>query len=331
MAKRDPVPAPGGDPAGLALALARLPGVGRRRLRRLLIGAGGLEINDAAELLDFLARHAYDVGLDLPTQDACLAAWDEGRRIRELCWRRNWHVWTVGAPDYPSQLERLEDPPAMLFVHGPPRLPATPRLAIVGTREPTPWGEATARGCARTAVEAGAIVVSGLAWGIDTAAHLGAVDHGGLTWAVLPGGLDIIYPGSNRALAARIVDGGGALVSEYLPGTRARPTFFVERDRLQAALSDTLLVVETGRTGGTHHTIRFARALEVPVWITLPPDVVTDASAGERLPTSQQGTWDLWRGGARLVTADEVAAWASAHEGGGPGPVRPAPAQARLF
>jgi DNA processing protein len=291
-----------------ALALAQLPGVGRRRLRQLLLSAGVEAVDGPAALRAFVLRAGPRLRLPMGAAAASPQAWSEAARLADICARRQWHVWVVGSAGYPHELSRLDDPPAILFVHGPSRLPDVPRVAIVGTREPTAWGEAMADACARAAVGAGAIVVSGLASGIDTAAHAAAVAAGGQTWAMLPCGLDVVYPASNQQLAERIVHTGGALVSEYLPATRPHPTFFVERDRLQAALSDALLVIETGRTGGTHHTIRFARSIGVPIAVTLPREVVAGAGA-EAVPDAQLGTRDLWQQGNTLVTPDRVERW----------------------
>jgi predicted Rossmann fold nucleotide-binding protein DprA/Smf involved in DNA uptake len=141
-------------------------------------------------------------------------------------------------------------------------------------------------------------VVSGLAAGIDTVAHTAVVERQGVTWATLPGGLDVIYPPSNRRLAARIVETGGALISEYLPGTRPLPRFFVERDRLQAALADLVVVVETEPRGGTMHTVRVARSLRVPIRVAFPDDaaVVSETGPGA-LPEVERGTWALLQDG----------------------------------
>jgi DNA processing protein len=293
----------------LALSLARLPHVGTRRLRHLLTDPASTAVDSPSLLTAFAVTAAHRLGFEAPTAQACGRAWDEGARLAERCGRLGWHVWVIGETPYPAALLRLSDPPAVLFVHGPAVLPPAPRLAIVGTRDPTPWGQQTADACARAAAAEGGIVVSGLAWGIDTAAHEGALAGAGATWAILPGALDVVFPPSNQELAERIAHGGGALVSEYVPGTRPHPTFFVERDRLQAALSDVVLVIETGRTGGTHHTIRAARGLGVPVWITLPPEVVA-ASGNAAVPPAQEGTRDMWKAGAPIVTPADVTRWA---------------------
>jgi DNA processing protein len=298
-----------------ALALARLPGVGRRRLRRLLARAAEFQPETAARFAAFVRAELPRLRRPAPGRADCEQGWREAEAFARACCRRGWHLWHLGAPGYPQVLRRLADPPALLFVHGPVRLPPLRRIAIVGTREPTAWGEAAAAALGRIAARGGTLVVSGLARGIDTAAHTAVVEAGGTTWATLPAGLDVIYPGSNRGLAARIVETGGALLSEYWPGTRPRPAFFVERDRLQAALADAVLVVETDRTGGTQHTIRFARELGVPIWVALPEEAAAARDPGH-LPEAQRGTWDLWRQGAVRVDADSLAAHLAALAGG---------------
>ena len=126
------------------------------------------------------------------------------------------------------------------------------------------------------------------------------------TWAALPGPLDIIFPGSNCGLAERIVETGGALISEYFPGTRPHATFFIERDRLQSALADAVVVIETAHAGGTMHTVRFARELNVPLYVTLPPGALERAD-GE-LEEVTRGAVALARSGASTIEPDQVAA-----------------------
>jgi DNA processing protein len=317
----------------LALTLASLPQVGRRRLRVLLSRAGEATVSSARDVANVIRQHGAVLHLKVEDPQIVERAWQEGERLAETCRKRSWRLWILGAPDYPAGLLRLDDPPALLFVHGPTRPDARPRVAVIGTREPTPWGERTARECGAEVVHAGGVVVSGLAWGIDTAAQTAAVDAHGCTWATLPSGLDLLFPPSNAALAARIVEEGGALISEYLPGTRPHPTFFVERDRLQAALSQAVVVIETGLTGGTMHTVRFARAVKVPLHVTFPGDIdpAGVARAGD-LAEPQQGTWQLLRDGATRVTPAEVGALTRALTGEkGHASGQDADAQRRLF
>ena len=318
------------DDRHVPLALLKLPGMGRRRLGLVLARLGSHVPVTCAEFGEFVGAAAAALKFHPPTAPDLDRAWSEGGRLAEACTRHAWHLWIVGHPDYPPGLARLPDPPALLFVHGPTASAPASRVAVVGTREPSPWGDRTARECAGAAVSAGAVVVSGLAWGVDTAAHEAALVAGGVTWAVLPGSLDVVFPSSNTALAERIVASGGALVSEYLPGSRPHPTFFIERDRLQAALSDAVVVIETGTTGGTMHTVRFAREIGVPVHVTFPEGVEAAPSAWlATLPEPQQGTWRLLQEGAPRITPAQIPALVAS---AGPTRATPPPgARGRLF
>ncbi len=160
------------------------------------------------------------------------------------------------SPEYPELLRTLTDRPAHLNFRGDP----SPRsgLAIVGSRRPTPYGRRIARRLAGEAAARGLVVVSGLARGIDGEAHQGALDRGGITWAVLGSGLDRVYPPEHAALAERIVAGGGCLWSEFPPGTSPRPDNFPRRNRVISGASWATLVVE-GRLGsGSLITARLA-------------------------------------------------------------------------
>lgn len=164
------------------------------------------------------------------------------------------------SPSFPKRLRDIPDPPVHLFALGDPSALVAPKTcAVIGTREPTEFGRAFAAEAAETLVRDGWCIVSGLAVGCDTAGHEGALLGGGQTVAVLAHGLESIYPRENRSLARKIVQKRGCLVTEYPFGTRPVAVNFVERDRLQSALSNCLVVVETDEKGGTMHTVRFAR------------------------------------------------------------------------
>jgi DNA processing protein len=159
---------------------------------------------------------------------------------------------------FPFQLRSIPDPPVVLYVKGELSALVHPAIAVVGTRDPTSFGAAAAERLGANLGAKGFVVVSGLALGCDTAAHEGCLQSHGITVAVLAHGVDSVYPAKNRKLAHSIIDGGGALVSEYAPGIRPRPSYFVERDRLQSALSLGVIIVETDVEGGTMHTAGFA-------------------------------------------------------------------------
>lgn len=163
--------------------------------------------------------------------------------------------WTD--PDYPPSLRNAASPPLALFVEGDPSLLWRPAIAVVGSRGPTPGGLQLAAEFAGAFARAGFVVGSGLAAGIDAAAHGAALAVDGCTLAVLGTGPDIVYPRSNAALQARIAS-RGVLVSEHLPGTGPRREHFPSRNRLLAALCVGTLVVEAAERSGAMITARLA-------------------------------------------------------------------------
>ncbi len=166
----------------------------------------------------------------------------------------------MGDPDYPPLLLQTADPPLLLYVQGAPALLAAPSVAVVGSRNPTAQGADNARAFAAALSAQGLVVVSGLALGIDGAAHAGALEGGVGTLAVVGTGLDRVYPARHRELAHRIAAAGerGALVSEYAPGTPALPAHFPQRNRIIAGLTLGTLVVEAALRSGSLITARLA-------------------------------------------------------------------------
>jgi len=160
-------------------------------------------------------------------------------------------------PRYPELLRASPHAPSGLFVAGDPELLTLPQLAIVGSRNATAGGLQTARDFAAHLTRSGLAITSGLALGVDAAAHSGALDATGTTIAVLGTGIDTIYPAGNAALAERI-SGAGAVVSEFAPGTPPRRHQFPQRNRIIAALSVGTLVVEAGISSGSLITARYA-------------------------------------------------------------------------
>ena len=175
--------------------------------------------------------------------------------------------------DFPMRLRRIPDPPAILYVQGNvAAMSTTKSLAVVGTQEPTPYGKAVAKRSAKSAVEDGFSIVSGLARGCDTYAHVGCVEASGVGVAVLGAGLDRLYPASSQDLADKILENNGCLVSEYALGTKPTKWSFAERDRIQSGLSDGVLVIETDVVGGTMHTVRYARQQKRPLACIIHPE-----------------------------------------------------------
>jgi DNA processing protein len=166
---------------------------------------------------------------------------------------------------WPPSLERLRAPPHFLRVKGELPSPGDRAVAVVGSRAPDAAGAALARRLGAALARAGAWVVSGGAVGIDAAAHRGALEAGGRTVVVLGGGLDHLYPAAHRALFARVVEAGGALVAEVEDDVRPAPFRFVERNRIVAALADATVVVRAGARSGALLTAERARELGWPV------------------------------------------------------------------
>jgi DNA processing protein len=169
--------------------------------------------------------------------------------------------------------------------------PDGPRVAIVGSRRPSPYGEAVAEQLAMDLALAGAVVVSGLALGIDAAAHRGALNGGGATVAVMGTGVDVVYPASHSHLAQEILAGGGALVSQFPDGTIPRRQNFPARNWTMAAISDVVVVVEAGEGSGALITSEAALHLHKEV-MAVPGSVFSPLSVG---------THALLRDGAGLV------------------------------
>lgn len=154
-----------------------------------------------------------------------------------------------------------------------------PVVAIVGTRKPTHYGTETTLQLAENLARRGVVIVSGLALGIDAIAHRAALSAGGITIAVLAGGLDTIYPASHRQLAEDIVKGGGALVSEYPPGTPSQAFQFLERNRIVSGLSNAIIVTEAAARSGTLSTVMHALDQNKEVF-AVPGNITSPMSLG---------------------------------------------------
>ena len=206
------------------------------------------------------------------------------------------HLVCWGTEDYPDLLTEISSPPAALFVAGDPAVLWQPQMAIVGSRNPTSGGLDNARDFAGEFARRGFVVTSGLASGIDSACHDAAMDNGGQTVAVTGTGLDRVYPASSRKRAGRITR-HGALVSEFPPGTGARPEHFPSRNRIISGLSLGVLVVEAALNSGSLITARLGSEQGREVF-ALPGSIHNPLA---------KGCHRLIREGARLVeTVDEI-------------------------
>ncbi|HJV32635.1 MAG TPA: DNA-processing protein DprA, partial [Patescibacteria group bacterium] len=205
---------------------------------------------------------------------------------------------TPSHPDWPKTLAQAAPAPERLFVRGP--LPERPGVAVVGTRKMTPYGRACVELLVPEIVRLGLPVVSGLALGIDGAAHEAALEAGGRTVAVIGSGADdaSIYPRAHFGLAKRILEAGGAVVSEYPTGAPGLPHHFPERNRIVAALSSAVLVIEAPKKSGAMITARLALETGRDVWAV--PGPITHPNS--------EGPNALIRDGATPIScADDIA------------------------
>ena len=214
-------------------------------------------------------------------------------------------VW--GDPDYPAPLAKIYDPPLALYICGSRRAFAPTGVAIVGTRNATRYGCETAFRFGYQLASSGYSIISGMARGIDTEGHRGAVEAHGITIGVLGGALDRFYPNENRPLAHKVIDEGGAIITEYPFGRAPDKQTFPMRNRIVSGLSAGVLVVEAAMASGTLITVD--QALEQGRAVMAVPGRIDS-------PTSQ-GCHKLIRNGARLVTcaedvADELGTFAPA-------------------
>jgi DNA processing protein len=269
------------------LQLSLTEGVGPRAARDLLsaFGLPGAIFEAGHPMLSRVAGEAVASALLKPQGTDAIdraLAWLVADASRSLI--------TLADADYPPLLLELADPPPLLYLHGRRELLGRPALAIVGSRSASRQGEANAEAFASHLAGCGLTIVSGLARGIDAAAHRGALDNDAATIAVLGTGIDIAYPASNRALADRIAE-HGLLVSEYPLGTPAVPHNFPRRNRLIAAAARGVLVVEAALHSGSLITARLAAELGREV-MAIPGSIHAPVA---------RGCHRLIRDGARLV------------------------------
>ena len=209
----------------------------------------------------------------------------------------NLHCLTNDSPLYPRLLREIPRPPPLLYVRGDPTCLSLPQLAIVGSRNPSGGGSENAERFAHFLAERGFAITSGLALGIDAAAHRGALRAGGKTIAVMGTGIDLIYPSRHRQLAQEIVDSGGALVSEFPLGTSSHASNFPQRNRIISGLSGGTLVVEAAVQSGSLITASYA----------LQHDREVFAIPGSIHNPLARGCHQLIRQGATLVeTAQDI-------------------------
>ena len=235
-------------------------------------GPGQLSDREMCDLIREMIQRKALKGIKEFHASDFLAASDNAKKILERSLRFGASVVSRYDDDFPRALlqtlneDGKESVPLFLFYKGDLSIANRKSIAIIGTRDPSPEGEIAGKFFAKALAEEGVNIVSGLALGCDTAAHKGALDGHGLTTATLGGGLDKIYPPENTELAEQIIENGGLLLSEYPVGKDTDPYTLVARDRIQAALSQAILVIQTDVKGGTMHAVRAAYVACKPIF-----------------------------------------------------------------
>ena len=277
------------------IALTLTPGLGPTRARRLVEFFGGVENVFQVSLTELEASGlpaaaAQSLGtgksLELAHDEVAKAA---GAGVQLVC---------LDDAEYPSGLRQIYDPPLVLYVRGNASALTQHGIAVIGTRHPTPYGIGMAERLACDLAARGLVIFSGLARGVDTAAHRGAVSAKGKTVAVFGTGVDVMYPKENSRLADQILTLDGALVSEFPLGTFAAPQNFPIRNRIISGMSFAVLVVEAAEYSGTRITARCALEQGRDVY-AVPGNVTNKNSWGPNTLIKQGArlvaTWeDVW-------------------------------------
>ncbi|HEY8671288.1 MAG TPA: DNA-processing protein DprA [Terriglobales bacterium] len=292
------------------LALTLTPGLGPTRARRLVDFLGGIDAVFNASLTELEAA-------GLPAHSA--QSLGTGKSVElahdELAKATAAGIQLVAFDDiaYPARLRQIYDPPLVLYVRGNVAALAQPGIAVVGTRHPTPYGMGMAERLACDLSVRGLVIFSGLARGVDTAAHRGAIAGKAKTVAVFGTGVDAIYPKENSRLAEQILSFGGALISEFPLGTFAAPQNFPIRNRIISGISFGVLVVEAAEYSGTRITARCA--LEQNREVFAVPGNVTNKNSwgpntlikqGAKLVATWEDIWDELPADVRLALTPET-------------------------
>ena len=277
------------------LALSLTPGLGPAKSKHLVEHFGSAEAVFRACLTELEAAGIQAVSAQsIATGKSAELAREEIARASAA----NVTILSVGDPRYPQRLKEIYDPPLLLYVRGDAELLNKPGVAVIGTRHPTPYGSGMAERLACDLAAQGLVIISGMARGVDTAGHRGAISAKGKTVAVFGTGVDVIYPKENSRLSEQILALGGALVSEFPLGTFAAPQNFPIRNRIISGMSIGVLVAEAAEYSGTRITARLALEQNRDVF-AVPGNVTNKNSWGPNTLIKQGAklvaTWeDVW-------------------------------------
>lgn len=236
-------------------------------------------LNDAEEFYDLVSEVELTNKFSTDEIKKAMAEADE---LYDYILTSDINVITVFDEDYPEKLNIMEkNRPLVLYIKGNVEVLKEPNLAVIGTRKPSDLSKIFESDLIKSIVNnSNRVIISGLALGCDKIAHQTTVDENKVTIAILPSGVDVITPASNKKLAKQIINNGGCLVSEYKPNAKANKGSYVERDGIVAAFSDATFVVECGIGSGTMHTVEAARDYGRQLFAYLPNEKPVDSYDG---------------------------------------------------
>ncbi|MCR5420419.1 MAG: DNA-processing protein DprA [Lachnospiraceae bacterium] len=243
----------------IVLTLMQLKGISRKTVLNHISIPNNIDCSKEAvfQILEEARRDSKKIR-EYTSEDIKNAI-EEAEKIQDNCLKMDIKILSFLDEGYPQLLRKSDDPPSLIYYKGDlSYINSMNAVAIIGTREPSTFGSKVANKLGESLAIRGFVDVSGLALGCDTEGHKGCLNAGGKTIAVLAGGLEKIYPAVNKKLAEEIVEKGGAIMSEYPPYANVFKGAFVDRDRIQAALSSGVMVIETREKGGTLHAVRYA-------------------------------------------------------------------------
>jgi DNA processing protein len=291
------------------LALALTPGLGPTKARRVIEFFGGVQALFRASLTELEAAGLRAVSAQsLGTGRSMELAQDELAKVAAA----EAHIVSLDDPGYPAQLKQIYDPPLVLYVRGSESVISQPGIALVGTRHPTPYGSGMSERLACDLAARGLVIFSGMARGIDTAGHRGAIAGKGKTVAVWGTGVDVVYPKENSRLTEQILALGGAVISEFPIGTFPAPQNFPIRNRIISGISLGVLVVEAAEYSGTRITARCALEQNREVF-AVPGNVTNKGSwtpntlikQGAKLVATWEDVWEELPADVRLMLQPE--------------------------
>ena len=293
------------------LALALTPGMGATRILRAMS-----RMKAPADLLHMPLTELECAGLPAVAAQfvhdgkALAAAEAEMERVAT----QGAGLLTHDCEDYPQRLREIYDPPPVLWFRGETALLSLPGIAVVGTRHPSPYGAGMAQMLSRDLASRGIVILSGMARGVDTEAHKGALDAKGKTVAVWGTGIDVIYPKENKRLAEQILAGGGCVITEFASGSFPAPPNFPLRNRVLSGMSVGVLVIEAAEHSGTRITARCAMEQNRDVYAV--PGNVTNKNAwgpntlikqGAKLTATWEDVWEDLPSHVRIELEDRAA------------------------